>query len=611
MKNTKRLAAMVAAMALTATMAVPFSMTASATSVTVDTTNDSEAATHTYTAYPIFTGTYNEDLGLTVTDWAEGFNSTALLSDTAFKNIVAVKAQGTESAKTIGDILGSKTDAASVAQAIENIGNDSAEAIALAKVLAKYTGTTGTKTLSDAAETLDAGYWIVKDAYTVTDTPTNDAVSAYVLRVSGGNDAITINPKKDKPTVEKKVLENVKDVDGKPTYDQETTEKWNDVADYCIGDSVPFKVYGTLPGATAYAAYDNYYYKFTDTLGAEFNAPEEGDIIVKVNGEEIENEAGKTNMRVTVSGQTITVSFENIKEFAPNATDVITFEYRAVLNTDAKIGLPGQENTVDLTYSNNPNVNYTPDTDDENEDVPKDDNGTPDNPSDDKDATDKTPEDKVIVFTYELDITKQDSATEAKLEDAQFVLYRGTGADTEYAVVDNAGKIVDWLKGTLTVTDGVVSFTKTSSANGTEATEPTVLTSDENGNFKVIGLDDGTYYLKETKAPENYNLLENDITLVISATTANNQAWTGTASDALTGLSGTIDSENMTLMTADDTANLGDRGGLAGVIGNSKGTQLPSTGGMGTRLFVLGGGATAALAGIYLVSRKRTKEEEE
>ena len=601
---------MVAAMALTATMAVPFSMTASATSVTVDTTKDSEAATHTYTAYPIFTGTYNEDLGLTVTDWAEGFNSTALLSDTAFKVIVAVKAQGTESAKTIGDILGTKTDAASVALAIENIGNDSAEAIALAKVLAKYTDGEGIE-LSGTAKTLDAGYWIVKDTYTVTDTPTNDAVSAYVLRVSGGTEAISITPKKDKPTVEKKVLENVKDVDGKPTYDQETTAKWNDVADYCIGDSVPFKVYGTLPEATSYAAYDNYYYKFTDTLGAEFNAPDEGDIIVKVNGEEINNATGKTNMRVTVSGQEITVSFENIKEFAPNATDVITFEYSAVLNTNAKIGLPGQENTVDLTYSNNPNVNYTPDTDDGTEDAPKDDNGTPDNPNDDKDVIDKTPEDKVIVFTYELDITKQDSATEAKLEDAQFVLYRGTGADTEYAVVDNAGKIVDWLKGTLTVTDGVVSFTKTSSANGTEATEPTVLTSDESGNFKVIGLDDGTYYLKETKAPENYNLLDEDIELIITAVTANNQAWTGTASDALTRLSGTIDSENMTLMDADDTANLGDRGGLAGVIGNSKGTQLPSTGGMGTRLFVLGGGATAALAGIYLVSRKRTKEEEE
>ena len=43
---------------------------------------------------------------------------------------------------------------------------------------------------------------------------------------------------------------------------------------------------------------------------------------------------------------------------------------------------------------------------------------------------------------------------------------------------------------------------------------------------------------------------------------------------------------------------------------DTKNSTLPSTGGMGTTLFILGGGVTAAAAGIYLVSKKRAKEED-
>ena len=57
------------------------------------------------------------------------------------------------------------------------------------------------------------------------------------------------------------------------------------------------------------------------------------------------------------------------------------------MNSGAVIGLDGQENKVDLTYSNNPN--YTGD----GASTPNEDKG-------------KTPEDKVIVFTYELYVTK-------------------------------------------------------------------------------------------------------------------------------------------------------------------------------------------------------------
>ncbi len=610
MKKTRRIAAMIAALAMAATMAVSsVMMSASATNVSVDTASDNTvtSAAHTYTAYPIFTGTYDADLGLTVGGWAEGYNFTSLLSDADFTGIVAIKAQaaigtvGEEGyvaaveQKTIGQLIGSATDAATIAQALEKIGDNSTEAAALAKVLAKYTGASGTKTLTSTATALDAGYWLVKDTYTAATTQpnvSNDATSAYVLRVSGGSDAITITPKKDKPTVEKKVKENVKDVTGTPINDASTTEKWNDVADYNIGDSVPFKLYGTLPDETSYAAYEHYYYKFTDTLGTQFDAPTAANVTVKVNGTTISNESGKANMRVDVTGQVITVSFEDIKEFAPNATDVITVEYSAVLNNTAVIGLNGQENKVDLTYSNNPNSTYSPNIGDTTND-------------EDTDNEDKTPEDKVIVFTYELDVTKEDAATQAKLEGAEFVLYRGTGENTEYAVVTD-GKISDWLKGTLTVTNGTVSFTKTNSANNTAATAPTALTSNANGLFTVAGLDDGTYFLKETKAPTNYNLLTSDIALTISAETVNNQTWNGTASTALTALTISVTD---TVNASTGTGSV-DSGIVPMTVKNAKGTALPSTGGMGTILFYTVGGILVIGAGVVLVTKKRSKNEQ-
>jgi len=601
---------MIAALAMMATMAVPFTMTAmnvSATNVTIDTSNDNAA--HTYSAYQIFTGTYDDTLGLTITGFGTGYNGAGLAADTDFRALVitpAVAQVGTAgepgyvapaAAVTVGSSLGTKTDAASVAQAIEklNYADESAEADTLATILQKYIGTATPTTLSNTAQNLGAGYWIVLDSYAPAadegshnDKP--DAVSKFILRVTGQEAPITVTPKKSYPTVVKKVYENVKSAD--VAYERETDKKWNDVADYCIGDSVPFKLYGTLPDN--YADYEHYYYKFTDTLASQFTVPTADRVTVKVNGTAI-TDTGK-NMRVNVAGQVITVSFEDIKAFAPNATDVITVEYSAVLNNTAVIGLNGQENKVDLTYSNNPNITYNPKTNDENEDVPKDDNGTPENTADDKPGTDKTPEDKVVVFTYEVDINKIDANTKQNLEGAEFQIKSGS---TEIKFVDNGD-------GTYTVADQTLTAGVT-----------TTVKSDANGLFKLVGLDDGTYTLTETKAPDGYPTPTGtaaDFALVLTATTVNNQAWNGTASSALTAIAGTLNNKAMTALSSGSvTTNSntrGTNGGVSGVIENSKSTELPSTGGMGTILFYTVGGIMVVGAGVVLVTKKRSKNEQ-
>jgi len=227
------------------------------------------------------------------------------------------------------------------------------------------------------------------------------------------------------------------------------------------------------------------------------------------------------------------------------------------------IGLNGQENKVYLTYSNNPN--WT---------------GTGTETPDDKG---KTPEDKVIVFTYELDTTKVDGNDNTiKLENAKFILSRKTAANAdEYAKVTD-GKLTGW-----TTTKG-------------DATE---LVSGTDGLFKVAGLDSGTYYLTETQAPSGYNTLTDPIKVELTATTVNNQTWDEVAASALTELS----------VKADEVAGTVDeKKGIGSItIANNKGSSLPSTGGIGTTMFYVGGGVLVAGAGVLLITKKRAKKDAE
>ncbi|MBQ1433622.1 MAG: LPXTG cell wall anchor domain-containing protein, partial [Ruminococcus sp.] len=180
--------------------------------------------------------------------------------------------------------------------------------------------------------------------------------------------------------------------------------------------------------------------------------------------------------------------------------------------------------------------------------------------------TGETPEDYVWVFTYEVDNTKyHDSATAGnELAGAGFRLYDSTG-NTEIGLIYDS---------TLSAYRPVKS--------GEAATEMTSAAT--TGKFDIKGLDAGTYVLKETTVPSGYNKCD-DITITIGAVHEEN---TGGSTAKLT-FSGSSATNN---------------------IVNNKGSALPSTGGMGTTLFVVGGGVTMAAAGIYLVSKKRSKDAE-
>ena len=394
------------------------------------------------------------------------------------------------------------------------------------------------------------GYWMIVDTTKIEGNDTN----SLIIVDTKGQDEITVTPKTSVPTVDKEVQEN-------------STKDWGDSADYNIGDNVPFKLTGTV--SEYYDYYETYKFVFHDTLSNGLTLAEGfgvENVTVKVDGVEIES-----GFTVETSGLDAGCSFHVVFDDLKDITSVkagskITVEYTATLTSGAVIGNDGNLNSVHLEYSNNPN----------------DEQGG---------ETGKTPDETVVVFTYELDVDKVDGSSENEgtyskhLEGAWFVLYRTDAeGEKEYAAIDENGKLTGWTSEMPTHQDG------NSTANGN-------LKSGEDGKFEIIGLDAGIYYLEETVAPAGYNLLTKPLKLTITAT----------VSDEATSTEGTKQLTELEVAVDDGDAQDGDvaTGTVSIIVENNSGTELPSTGGMGTTIFSVVGGILVAGAAILLVTKKR------
>ena len=179
-------------------------------------------------------------------------------------------------------------------------------------------------------------------------------------------------------------------------------------------------------------------------------------------------------------------------------------------------------------------------------------------------GTDKgqTPEDKVIVFTYKIVINKVDSRR-IPLAGAAFKLEK---------VLSNGEKKL------------VKEYTIGEDEEDLEKTR-----------FEFTGLDDGKYILTETVTPEGYNTMD-PITFNITASH-------DTKSDdpKLTDLNGNaVDGEIK--FTVNET-----KGTLTASVVNYMGSELPSTGGMGTTVLYVAGTIMILAAGVFLVMKKKAE----
>ena len=417
-----------------------------------------------------------------------------------------------------------------------------ADAKAFAKAVAPYL-----TTAAGSANTVTDGKYVISGL----------AAGYYLVKdqngsLTGDNDSyteyiiqvvgnVTATPKSDVPEVQKKV----KDINDSTDT---TKTDWQDSADYDIGDSIPFQLKATL--ADNVSSYTTYKVVFHDTLskGLTYN----NDAKVYIDG----TETNGFTVTATVNADgttTLTVSCDDVKALGAGNSSVITVEYTAKLNENAVLGSAGNPNKVYLEYSNNPNKSE----------------------SGENHETGKTPEDTVIVFTYQTIINKVDSENKP-LTGAAFKL--------EKLIKGKDGAADTWT----TVKEFTVDETTTS--------------------FTFSGLDDGQYKLTETKTPAGYNTID-PIYFVIEAThdaTADTPALT-VLKAYLTDENGNKKTEvkdgesvNIDLGTVDQTA-----GSITTTVVNKSGSELPSTGGIGTTIFYVLGGVLVLAAVVLLVTKKR------
>lgn len=314
----------------------------------------------------------------------------------------------------------------------------------------------------------------------------------------------------------------IKEKNGVPTnvkkVQEDSDNSWGTVNDADIGQTVNFQ--STI---TAQAGAENYVFHDKMSQGLSFN---EKSVVVKKGNTELAVGTDYTlNTTDLADDYTFEVAFQQTFCDKLNPGDTIVISYSATLNDKAVIAGEGNPNTSHLTYGEEGKFSTTPS--------------------------------KTITYTWQFDVLKYgNDKKENKLPGAQFVLLN---ADANKVAKFTGIKFNSWIEPPV---DGV-------------AWDPaSVLTTDDNGEIHVEGLDADTYNLREIKAPSGYNKLSQDETFTITATKADN------------GL--TMTTEALTVE-----------------VNNQSGALLPSTGGMGTTIFYVLGGILAVGAAVLLVTKKR------
>ena len=337
-----------------------------------------------------------------------------------------------------------------------------------------------------------------------------DSTVGALCELNTTKPGVEITDKNTKPTIEKKVQED-------------SDEKWGDVNDADIDQTVKFKsTVSAKPGARKYVVHD----KMDSHL--EFGS------VISITAGDTTLAAGEDYTVVTsglTDGCTFHIVFTQTYLDSITADTNIVINYTAKLTSDAVAGT-GYVNETWLDYGDNQHTEH----------------------------------DTTTTYTWKLPIYKyhMDGETKTALAGAEFILYKGSEENRDYAQVTE-GKLTGWTK---------------------EKAEATKLVSGDDGMIAVEGLDADTYYLEETKAPDGYNKLAGPVKVEISHT----------VSDEGAHMSHTLKQDTTVVNKVE--------------IENKSGTELPSTGGIGTTIFYVLGSILVIGAVVLLIAKKRMSASE-
>lgn len=465
---------------------------------------------------------------------------------------------------------------------IENLRNE---------IVAEKIDPTMTVTVPETAEDsytmdVDFGWYVVDEITSVEGTHS----ASSLCMVNTANPDVFINIKSDFPVIQKQIRED--DSRGSIGSDK---DGWNDVADFEIGQTVPYRYLTYVPNMNGYSSY---YFSMRDRMDEALTFNPDS-VAVKIGDKTLVKDVDyKVVTEGIPSDETFQIQIMDLKAtinkyFYPEYEGAvpemekfygqkIVVEYNATLNENASndTGRPGFENDVKLEYSNNPD-------------------------SDGIGQTGETPWDTVVCFTFRMNGVKvNDQDPEVKLEGAKFRLYSDSSCTKEVYVKEAANG------------DGYTVINRDSIKGDEAPAEAVEMISDENGIFNIVGLDSQTYYLKETKAPAGYRLLKDPIKITVKATYSDENRENYVKGDGAT---------DKTLQKLEATAHFKEfysgkyseydnnlttdveNGTLNIKVVNKVGSKLPATG--STMTVILVGAGTAMMATALIKRRKENKED--
>lgn len=579
----KKLVSRCMAVLMAMTMILSMSMAAFAAEAPKGTlTVNNTVARKTLDLYQIFTATKSGD-------------NVAYTLNSAYKGFFQSKI--TDASALTGEALSEKAYDYVKTQ----VGTDGNNGAAFAKdmlgwILDSKNNITATKTVDTTATStvvpnLAYGYYLVypKGATDTSKAPGNQTYTSAASLVSITDATVTINMKSNYPTVDKKIIpaqsgsgakvdaivngnwENVSHMGLEEDDENESedaiaprgTADEKKAGDFGIGDTVTYQLTSKVPDMTGY---NSYTFKFSDTLSKGLDLKEV--LSVKVGNTTLTAKKAGANTYALAYDKTnriLTVTLNDFYNSYKNRTgETITVVYTATLNKDAVIGMNPNTNSAIVEYSNDPKA----------------------------DGTGKSEPSIVDVHTFDLTIYKyylkdqNNKEDKTALANAEFELYK---ANTTGDAADTNAKINIVDEG-----NGVYRQATADEAKATSFTSAKIV-SDDDGKVLVKGLDAGTYYLRETKAPEGYNKLLSDIKVEIKPVY---DKTTGKLTSYSVDYTYNGTTTSSTVITSKDNSP-------EVPVENKTGAQLPSTGARTALLLTLAGVVLFAFMAASSIYSKR------